>query len=176
MAPMAPAAFINPAVIHRSAALADPPRPAFVYREGVALDGGLISLPFRIAAAGTLSALQIGSAAAVGARPSIRKRASATLTRVLPGSGFGPSPDRLEQWLWGMDVNATTTSGQAVHVAIEGDGHPGYLTTARMMGEAGLILASDDSPDRVGCLTPSLALGVESVDRFAAAGLRFRVS
>ncbi|HYH62678.1 MAG TPA: saccharopine dehydrogenase NADP-binding domain-containing protein [Solirubrobacterales bacterium] len=176
MGPMAPAAFINPAVIHRSAALDDPARPAFVYREGLALDGGPISLPFRIAAAGALSVVQVGSAAAAGARPAIRKRASAVLTRVLPGSGFGPSPDRLEQWLWSMDVNATTTSGQAVHVAIEGDGHPGYLTTARMMGEAGLILASGDAPDRAGCLTPALALGADSAERFAAAGLRFAVS
>lgn len=176
MAPMAPAAFINPAVIHRSAAMDEPERPVFVYREGMALDGGLATLPLRLGAAGALSAVQIATSAAAGARPQIRKRASSVLTRVLPGSGFGPSPDRLEQWLWRMDVNATTTSGESVHVAVEGDGHPGYLATARMMGEAGLILAGDSAPRRAGCLTPSLALGVDSAERFDSAGLRFRVS
>lgn len=176
MAPMAPAAFINPAVIHRSAAMDEPERPVFVYLEGMALDGGLATLPLRLGAAGALSAVQIATSAAAGARPQIRKRASSVLTRVLPGSGFGPSPDRLEQWLWRMDVNATTTSGESVHVAVEGDGHPGYLATARMMGEAGLILAGDSAPRRAGCLTPSLALGVDSAERFDSAGLRFRVS
>jgi len=176
MAPMAPAAFINPAVIHRSAAMDEPERPVFVYHEGMALDGGLATLPLRLGAAGALSAVQIATSAAAGARPQIRKRASSVLTRVLPGSGFGPSPDRLEQWLWRMDVNTTTTSGESVHVAVEGDGHPGYLATARMMGEAGLILAGDSAPRRAGCLTPSLALGVASAERFDAAGLRFRVS
>lgn len=176
MAPMAPAAFINPAVIHRSAAMDEPQRPVFVYREGVALDGGLATLPLRLGAAGALSAFQIGTSAVAGSRPAIRKCLSTVLTRVLPGSGFGPSPDRLEQWLWRMDVNATTTSGKAIHVGVEGDGHPGYLATARMMGEAGLILASGSAPDRAGCLTPSLALGVDSAERFDAAGLRFRVS
>ncbi|MEJ7875255.1 MAG: saccharopine dehydrogenase NADP-binding domain-containing protein, partial [Solirubrobacterales bacterium] len=177
MAPMAPAAFINPAVIHRSAALDDPVRPVLVYREGMALDGGMATLPLRFAAATGLSAVQVATAAATSARPAIRKRASAALVRALPSSGFGPRPDRLEQWLWSMDVNATTTSGQAVHVGIEGDGHPGYLATARMLGEAGLVLAAAGaSPDRAGCLTPSLALGTDSSARFAAAGLRFSVT
>ncbi|MDQ3759685.1 MAG: saccharopine dehydrogenase NADP-binding domain-containing protein [Actinomycetota bacterium] len=177
IAPMAPAAFINPAVIHRSAALDDPVRPAFVYREGMALDGGPATLPLRYAAAGALSGVQAAAGAVTGARPAVRRRASAALSRVLPGSGFGPSPDRLEQWLWRMDVSATTTSGRPIHVGVEGDGHPGYLATARMMGEAGLILADDGvAPERSGCLTPSLALGVGAADRFAAAGLRFAVS
>lgn len=175
IAPMAPAAFINPAVIHRSAALSD--RPVFIYREGMAIDGGAASLPFRYAAAGALSGVQVASAKAAGARPSIRKRTSSVLTRVLPGSGFGPSPDRIEQWRWRMDVNGATENGNTVHVRIDADGHPGYLTTSRMMGEAGLVLADDSlAPDRAGCLTPSVALGVASAERFDAAGLRFRVS
>ena len=175
IAPMAPAAFINPAVIHRSAALAG--HPAFAYREGMAIDGGAATLPFRIAAAGALSGVQLASAAAAGARPAVRKRASAVLAKVLPGSGFGPSPDRIEQWRWRMDIDAATTSGETIHVGIDADGHPGYLATARMMGEAGLILADDSAATKgAGCLTPSAALGVESAGRFDAAGLRFSVT
>ncbi|MDQ2676472.1 MAG: hypothetical protein M3Y34_06655, partial [Actinomycetota bacterium] len=175
IAPMAPAAFINPAVLQRSAALSG--RPPFAYREGMAIDGGTASLPLRYAAAGALSGMQVASAAAAAARPAIRKRASAVLTHVLPGSGFGPSADRIEQWRWRMDVDATTTGGNAVHVRIDAEGHPGYLATSRMMGEAGLILADEGlAPDLAGCLTPSVALGVASAERFGAAGLQFRVS
>ncbi len=174
IAPMAPAAFINPAVIHRSAALSE--RPVFRYREGMAIDGGPATLPLRFGAAGVLSAMQALTSAAAGARPSIRKRTSSVLSRILPSSGFGPSADRLEQWLWRMDVNAATTSGKEIHVEVEGDGHPGYLATSRMMGEAGLILADAAAPDRAGCLTPSVALGTDSAERFDAAGLRFRIS
>ena len=172
---MAPSAFINPAVIHRSAALED--RPVFIYREGMAIDGGAVSFPFRYAAAGALSGMQVASAAAAGARSAIRKRASSVLTRVLPDSGFGPSPDRIEQWRWRVDVNGATPNGKTVHVRIDADGHPGYLATSRMMGEAGLVLADESlATDRAGCLTPSVALGTASAERFDAAGLRFRVS
>ena len=175
LAPMAPAAFINPAVIHRSAALAG--MPVFSYSEGIALDGGSLSKPFRYAAAGALSGIQVASKSVAGVRPALRKRASGVLTRVLPGSGFGPKPDRLEQWRWRMDVNAATPGGETVHVRIDADGHPGYLATSRMMGEAGLILADSSlATDLAGCLTPSAALGVASAERFDAAGLRFRLS
>jgi short subunit dehydrogenase-like uncharacterized protein len=175
LAPMVPVAYINPAVIHRSTALSD--RPVFAYREGMAMDGSAATLPFRYAAAGTLSGIQAATKAAAGARTSIRQRTSSVLTRVLPDSGFGPRPDRLEQWRWRMDVNAATISGETVHVRIDAEGHPGYLATSRMMGEAGLVLADDSlAADRAGCLTPSVALGITSAERFDAAGLRFRVS
>ncbi|MGH3316107.1 MAG: hypothetical protein ACRDO0_08170, partial [Nocardioidaceae bacterium] len=93
-----------------------------------------------------------------------------------PSSGFGPAPDRLEPWRWRFDVDARTTGGRAVGIAVEAEGHPGYLATARMLGEAGLMLAeSGTTPDRAGCLTPATALGTQHVDRFAHARLRFAV-
>jgi short subunit dehydrogenase-like uncharacterized protein len=61
-------------------------------------------------------------------------------------------------------------------VRVDAEGHPGYLTTARMLGEAGLMLAeSGSTPDRAGCLTPATALGTQHVGRFAHARLRFDV-
>jgi short subunit dehydrogenase-like uncharacterized protein len=176
IAPMAPAAFINPAVIHRSAALAEPPQPAFRYREGFAMPGGPATLPLRLAAATVLSGLQVGAGAVAAAGAGTRRRASGVLRRVLPDSGFGPRADRLEQWRWRMAVTATTTTGQRVEVRVDGDGHPGYLTTARLLGEAGLLLATPGAtPECAGCLTPALALGTREIERFDAAGLRFRV-
>ncbi len=92
--PMAPAAFINPAVIHRTAALAAAEEGRefnpFRYREGVAIPGGAATLPLRYAVAGALSGSQAAVRAISKASPPIRGRASDLLRRRLPGSGFGP--------------------------------------------------------------------------------------
>jgi short subunit dehydrogenase-like uncharacterized protein len=75
-----------------------------------------------------------------------------------------------------MDVDARTTGSRELLVGIEADGHPGYLTTARMFGEAGLMLAGDEVvPRRAGCLTPANALGTAHLERFECAKLRFSV-
>jgi len=175
IAPMAPAAFINPAVIHRTAALTGV--EPFRYREGFALPGGTASLPLRFAAAGMLSGMQAAVAAAARARPSVRQRVGAALGKVLPGSGYGPSGERLEQWSWKMVLTAETAGGQKVRVDVDADGHPGYLATARMLGEAGLMLAEPGlTPDRSGCLTPATALGTGALDRFERARMRFSVA
>lgn len=180
IAPMAPAAFINPAVIQRTAALLAVENGAaepFRYREGLALPGGTATLPLRFAVAGALSGTQAALAATTRMSPSARKRLSAGLTKLLPSSGFGPAADRLEAWKWRMSVEARTTGGHQARVEVDAEGHPGYLATARMLGEAGLLLAETDAtPKRAGCLTPATALGTDCVERFERARLRFSVS
>ena len=188
VAPMTPAAFINPAVIQRSAALLaaerggaggadaaladEPPR----YREGIAIPGGAASLPLRYAAAGALGGVQAGFRSLARARPSVRARAAALMRRAFPSSGFGPK-SRLEEWSWTLTLDARTAGGHHLRVEMDGDGHPGYLTTARMLGEAGLLLAEEGAtPARAGCLTPATALGAGSIARFEHAGARFRVA
>jgi short subunit dehydrogenase-like uncharacterized protein len=181
LAPMSPAAYINPAVIHRSAALAaadagEPLRP-FTYREGVAIGGPAPTLPLRYAAAGAISGMQAAMARGARARPAVRERISAVMRRTFPSSGFGPADDRVEGWGWSMSITARASGGDTVAVKIDADGHPGYLTTARMLGEAGLALAQPDAtPSGAGCLTPAIALGTADVQRFARAGLRFAVA
>ena len=62
-------------------------------------------------------------------------------------------------------------------MTVDGEGHPGYLATARMLGEAGLLLGEPGAtPDRTGCLTPAAALGTEQIERFDRARLHFAVS
>jgi len=165
-------------VIQRTAVLTaagDPP-PPFRYREGVALDGGAVSLPARLAIAGGLAATQAGMRRTLLAGPGTKRRVSAVLGRILPGSGFGPSPDRLEDWSWSMRVEAATTGGRAVAVDVQAQGHPGYLATARMLGEAGLILSErPPDPGSGGCLTPAAALGTGSIPRFERAGMTITV-
>ena len=180
VAPMSPVAFINPAVIHRSAALRAAETGSrlepFAYREGMAIPGGAISLPFRYAAAGALAGMQATAAAGARARPSVGRFASRALSRVLPSSGRGPKRDRLEPWRWRMDLRARTAGGHEAVVEIDAEGHPGYLATARMLGEAGLLMAeAGATPERSGHLTPALALGTENIQRFDRARLRFSV-
>jgi short subunit dehydrogenase-like uncharacterized protein len=177
IAPMAPAAFINPAVIQRTAALVAAERDGtgepLRYREGIALRGPAASLPLRYAAAGALAGTQAALAAATRARPSVRQRVGSTLRDVLPSSGFGPSEDRVEGWKWSMALAGRSSGGHDVHVDVDAEGHPGYLATARMLGEAGLLLAAQgETPDRAGCLTPAAALGTARIERFEAARMR----
>ncbi len=169
LAPMQPAAFINPAVIHRSTALRnDPP---LRYREGVRFPG---PAPLAWAGAGAVSSTQVAIAGVAAAPPAVRKRLSDAMAAVFPSSGFGPAADRLEGWDWGMVVNGRTGAGHETVVEIDGAGHPGYLATAKMLGEAGMLLAeAGATPDRTGSLTPAAALGTQQIDRFKHARLGF---
>ena len=180
IAPMTPMAFINPAVIHRTTALlaaergvaAEPIR----YREGIAVPGPAAALPLRYAGAGLLGAMQAGFRGLVKAGPGVRDRTARLLRRALPSSGFGPSR-RLEEWSWHLTLDARTDGGHYVRVDLDADGHPGYLTTAKLLGEAGLLLAERGAtPERGGCLTPATALGSGCLDRFERAGARFAVT
>jgi len=179
--PMAPAAFINPAVIQRTAALAATERgdtlTPFRYREGVALGGPPLTLPLRYGAVSTLSGVQAGMRAMIRARPAVRERIAAGLRGLLPSSGFGPAANRLEPWRWRLAIDARTTGSHELGVLIEAEGHPGYLATARMLGEAGLMLGEPGvTPERAGCLTPALALGIDHLERFERAEMRFSVN
>lgn len=178
LAPMAPAAFINPGVIHRSASLiaAAEGRAAepFRYREAIVLGGGPVTLLARWGIAGLMTASQIGARALARSRPAVRKPVAAAMARLGPSSGFGPSGPRMEGWKWTMKATGRTGGGSLVTVLLDADGHPGYLATARLLGEAGMLLAEDGAtPERAGCLTPAAALGTGCLDRFAHAGLRF---
>jgi short subunit dehydrogenase-like uncharacterized protein len=179
--PMGPAAFINPAVIHRTAALSASERAQefvpFRYREGVALSGSPATLPLRYAAAGAMAGTQALVRVAASAHRSVRDRTAGALRLALPSSGFGPAADRLEPWRWRMWIDARTAASHTVAVEVEASGHPGYLATAKMLGEAGLMLAEPGAtPDRAGCLTPALALGTDGLERFERAEMRFSVS
>ena len=42
-----------------------------------------------------------------------------------------------------MRCDALTIGGNGIRVDLEAEGRPGYLTTARMLGEAGLMLGEE---------------------------------
>jgi len=180
VAPMVPAPFIDPAVIHRSEVLSAAlegrePQP-FRYREGMVLAGGAVSAPFRWAAAGTIAASQGALRALAGSSVTLRRPLAHALSRVGPSSGYGPAPDRMAAWSWSMRLVARTVGARIIRAQIEADGHPGYLSTARMVGESGLMLAREGAtPDISGCLTPAVALGAGAADALASARARVTV-
>ena len=178
IAPMAPAPFINPAVIHRTAVVADieAGRAAspFRYREGVVIGGSVLTLPLRAGMAGAMAGTQVALRGFARTSRPLRSRIVETFAHLAPGSGYGPAAGRLEAWRWTLAVRARTGSGRELRVDVDADGHPGYLATARMLGEAGVLLCRDGlTPARAGCLTPALALGTASAPSFEHAKVRF---
>lgn len=181
LAPMFPSPYLNPAVVHRSAALLrdsdDPIFDAnFHYREGAVTEA---TVP-RAAAAPAAVALAVFAKAfgAAGSLPDpIRRPTAKWLLRVGPKSGDGPRPQDLDTWTYRLDVRATDARGATQDVVVEADGHPGYKSTATMIGEAALALADPASgvPDGAGFLTPATALGLAAISRMAEAGVRFSV-
>jgi short subunit dehydrogenase-like uncharacterized protein len=179
--PMTPSPFINPAVIHRTAALvaAEEGRVfnPFRYREGLAIPGGTATVLPRYLAGAGLGGTQAALRGLLRARPSVRNHVAGLMRRSLPDSGFGPTGERMADWSWRMAVNAKTVGGHHVRVDLEGDGQPGYLATAKMLGEAGMLLSEKSAtPKRSGFLTPAAALGVGELERFRNAGVRIQVS
>lgn len=179
--PMTPSPFINPAVIHRTACLiaAEEGRvfTPFRYREGVTIPGGAATMPLRYLAGAGLGGTQAAIRGLLRARPSVREHVSGVMRKRLPSSGFGPTGERMEDWSWRMAVNAKTVDGHFVRADLEGEGQPGYLATAKMLGEAGMLLSEKGAtPERSGFLTPAAALGTAELDRFRHAGVRIQVS
>ena len=177
LAPMTPVAYINPAVIQRTAALAEPDAPPPRYREGVALGGSAATLPLRWAAAGALAGVQVALRAGLKASSPQRRRIARALGALAPPSGYGPQQDRLEGWTWSMLVRGHTAHRGTVEVRVDASGHPGYLATARMLAEAGLLMAEEGAtPALAGCLPPALAFGTATLLRFERAGMSFSAS
>ncbi len=180
LAPMFPSPFLNPAVVHRSAALLRDSgdtihAPRFRYREGTATDA-MAPRPASGATAATLSVLTAGLGLVGRAPAPVRSAVARAMRAAGPAPGDGPRPEDLDAWSYRLDVRATDDRGGHQDVVVEGDGHPGYKSTSRMLGEAALALADPDAglPDGAGFLTPATALGLVVLERMGEAGLRFR--
>ena len=180
IAPMIPAAFINPPVLHRSAWLLSREAGArFIplrYRDGMRF-GRFSGVRGVLALLAAEAATAVQALVVAGARlpHPVRRVLARTAGRMLPQSGSGPSGPALDDWRWRLDLVGISDDRRRVKVRLDADGHPGYVATARMVAELALILADGSGTGRVGCMTPALALGAGSAGRFERAGLRFRV-
>jgi len=183
LAPLFPSPLINPPVLHRSAELlrADGDEvfaADYRYREGTVTASMLGPANVAGVAPVASATMALSQAAVTGAQllpKAIRSGLAGALSRFGPAPGTGPRPETLDEWSYRIDLHAVTASGETADVTVEALGHPGYKSTATLIGEASLAIASTAAP-RAGYVTPATVLGVHDLDRFAEAGARFTVA
>ena len=96
---------------------------------------------------------------------------------IIPKQGEGPSEVSQEQGFYDLRFWGVTASGETIEVKVLGDRDPGYGSTAKMLGQAGLCMAQDfaksDKPG--GFWTPASMFGNHLIERLVkAAGLTFK--
>ncbi|MFG6102224.1 saccharopine dehydrogenase NADP-binding domain-containing protein [Leptothoe sp. EHU-05/26/07-4] len=99
-------------------------------------------------------------------------------TMLIPKPGEGPSQAAQEQGFYDLRFWGTTAEGQTIQIKVTGDRDPGYGSTAKILGQAGLCLAEDFPPSvkAGGFWTPASMFGEVLIDRLVkAAGLTFEV-
>lgn len=157
---------INTKVVRRSNALAGYPYGKdFRYDEAVMSGDGI---------AGRLKAY--GNAATLGvlmlAKPGSLMKG--LVDRVLPSPGEGPNAAKREAGFYNLRFFITLHDGSTAVGKVRGDRDPGYGSTCKMLAEAAICLAKDETPDAAGVLTPAVAMGEPLLTRLEAnAGLTF---
>ncbi len=97
---------------------------------------------------------------------------------IVPDPGEGPSAEAQAQGFYDLRFWGETAAGQTLTVRVTGDRDPGYGSTAKILGQAGICLAKDfpESAKGGGFWTPATLFGQVLIDRLTnAAGLCFRV-
>lgn len=92
------------------------------------------------------------------------------LLRKVP-QGSGPDEAKREKSWFTVDF-VGEAGGQTVRTRVSG-GDPGYTETAKMLSEAALCLAFDDTPETSGQVTPAQAMGDALLARLQKAGITF---
>jgi short subunit dehydrogenase-like uncharacterized protein len=135
----------------------------FEYKEVVATGSGLGGR----ARATALAAGTTGGMVALSIKPT-----RALASRFLPDPGEGPSEEAREKGGFRIEFRSTLADGRVFGAEVIGKGDPGYASTARMLGESGLSLATTEGPG--GVLTPASAMGDDLVERLREAGMTLR--
>jgi len=95
----------------------------------------------------------------------------------LPGPGEGPSEKTMDDGFLKVTAIGTGAAGKKAKAMMYFPTDPGYRDTARMLVEAGLVLAHE--PTRVktggGVWTPAVCLGEALKDRLVATGSSFQI-
>jgi short subunit dehydrogenase-like uncharacterized protein len=140
---------------------------SFRYREVVAFPRGPAGFALSVGAAFGLGAFAVAAAV-----PPVRALLRHT---VLPSPGEGPSEQRRARGCFEITLLGQGRSKDGrpftVRGKVAGQGDPGYAATSRMLGEAALCLALDESSSQGGFLTPAVAMGDRLVARLRAAGM-----
>jgi short subunit dehydrogenase-like uncharacterized protein len=164
-------ASVNTKVVHRTNALLDHVYGAdFAYDEATLMGSG----PAGALKAGGLTAGLGGFMAASAVRP-VRDLLTG---RVLPAPGEGPTPEEQLAGRFDIRFRGRTAEGQGLAARVTGDRDPGYGSTAKMLGEAALLLTEDERRGQGsgGFHTPATAFGDALIEALQEhAGLTFDI-
>ena len=97
---------------------------------------------------------------------------------IVPSPGEGPSPEQQEQGFYDLRFWGQTATGETLQVKVTGDRDPGYGSTAKILGQAGLCLAQDipSTGAKGGFWTPAALFKSPLIERLTAdAGLTFEI-
>jgi len=148
---------IDPIVVARTGAALASYGPRFRYSHWA----GTKTLPYAVGGAVGVGALAMAAQVAP-VRDFIKSKVP---------QGSGPSPEKRERSWFTVDF-VGEAGGRTVRTRVSG-GDPGYTETAKMLSEAALCLALDDTPDTAGQVTTAQAMGDALLTRLQKAGMRF---
>ncbi|WP_417538354.1 saccharopine dehydrogenase family protein [Marinobacter sp.] len=160
---------INTRIVHRSNALQDARYgKEFTYDEAIMTGTGAKG---RLAAYGVTAAL-MGFLTASALKPT-----RWLVEKFVPQPGEGPSPEAQKAGFYDLRFVGRTPDGKTMITKVTGDADPGYGSTGKMLGEAGMCLAFDVPADKQGGFwTPASILSDNLLGRLTdKAGLTFEV-
>jgi short subunit dehydrogenase-like uncharacterized protein len=160
---------INTRIVHRSNALQNARYGRdFTYDEAMMTGRGM---------KGRLAAYSIIGGLGAFFTASAIKPTRWLVEKLLPKPGEGPSPEAQESGFYDLRFVGRTADGKTMITKVTGDRDPGYGSTSKMLGEAGMCLAFDVPADQPGGFwTPSSLLGTNLKERLTSkAGLTFDV-
>ncbi|QBM17024.1 putative trans-acting enoyl reductase [Marinobacter sp. JH2] len=160
---------INTRVVHRSNAVQGARYgKEFTYDEAIMTGKGTKG---RLTAYGVVAALgAFFTASAI-------KPTRWLVEKLVPQPGEGPTPEAQEAGFYDIRFIGRTQDGKTMITKVTGDRDPGYGSTGKMLGEAGLCLALDIKEELPGGFwTPSSAMNGKLHERLTSnAGLTFEV-
>lgn len=160
---------INTRVVHRSNAMQSARYGMeFTYDEAMMTGTG---------SKGRLTAYGITAALAGFMTASAIKPTRWLVEKFVPQPGEGPSPEAQKAGFYDMRFVGRTQDGKTMITKVTGDADPGYGSTSKMLGEAGMCLAFDMPADQPGGFwTPASVLNSNLMERLTSkAGLTFDV-
>jgi short subunit dehydrogenase-like uncharacterized protein len=159
---------INNRIVHRSNALQDARYgKEFTYDEAMIVGRGL---------KGRLTAYSVTAALGGFITASAFKPSRWVVEKFVPKPGEGPSPEAQEKGYYDLRFVGKTEDGKTIKTKVVGDRDPGYGSTSKMLGEAGVCLAFDVADAPGGIWTPASLLDGKLFDRLTSkAGLKFEL-
>lgn len=160
---------INTRVVHRSNALQNARYgKEFTYDEAMMTGRG---------SKGRLTAYGVTAALGTFVMASAIKPSRWLVEKLVPEPGQGPSQEDQDKGFYDLRFIGRTADDKAIITKVTGDRDPGYGSTGKMLGQAGLCLAFDIKDEVAGGFwTPASAMNGKLVERLTShAGLTFEV-